>query len=94
VNSTFGVASLSMGGEQPMPVPCGIVESLVMSENSGLLRFDNDLEIGQKVRILSGPFADALCRLVHLDDRGRVLLELMGTEVTAQLDRSYVAPPA
>jgi transcription antitermination factor NusG len=96
VNSTFGVASLSMGGEQPMPVPCGIVESLVMSENSGLLRFDNDLEIGQKVRILSGPFADALCRLVHLDDRGRVrvLLEFMGAEVTAQLDRSCVAPAA
>jgi hypothetical protein len=52
VNSTFGVASLSMGGEQPMPVPGGIVESLVMSD-SGLVRLDNDLEIGQKVRILS-----------------------------------------
>ena len=96
VNSTFGVASLIMGAEQPMPVPCGVVEALVMSENSGLVRLDNDLEIGQKVRILSGPFAGALCRLVHLDDRGRVrvLLELMSTEVTAQLDRSHVAPAA
>lgn len=96
VNSTFGVASLIMGGEQPLPVPYGIVEALAISENSGLVRSDNDLEIGQKVRILSGPFADALCRLVHLDDRGRVrvLLEIMGTEVTAQLDRSYVAPAA
>jgi transcription antitermination factor NusG len=96
VNSTFGVASLIMGAEQPMPVPCGVVEALVITENSGLVRLDNDLEIGQNVRILSGPFADALCRLVHLDDRGRVriLLELMGTEVTAQLDRSYVAPAA
>jgi transcription antitermination factor NusG len=96
VNSAFGVASLIMGGEQPMPVPCGVVESLMMSENSGLVRLNNDPEIGQKVRILSGPFADALCRLVHLDDRGRVrvLLELMGTEVTAQLDRSSVAPAA
>jgi transcription antitermination factor NusG len=96
VNSTFGVASLIMGGEQPMPVPYGVVEALLITENSGLVRLDNDLEIGQRVRILSGPFADALCRLVHLDDRGRVrvLLELMGTEVTAQLDRSYVAPAA
>ncbi len=96
VNSTFGVASLIMGAEQPMPVPCGVVEALVITENSGLVRADNDLEIGQRVRIVSGPFADALCRLVHLDDRGRVrvLLELMGTEVTAQLDRSYVAPAA
>ena len=85
-----------MGTEHPIPVPCGVVEALLITENSGLVRLDNDLEIGQKVRILSGPFADALCRLVHLDDRGRVrvLLELMGTEVTAQLDRSYVAPAA
>jgi transcription antitermination factor NusG len=96
VNSTFGVASLIMGLEHPMPVPYGVVEGLLMTENSGVVRLDNDLEIGQKVRILSGPFADALCRLVHLDDRGRVrvLLELMGTEVTAELDRSYVAPAA
>ncbi len=96
VNSTFGVASLIMGGEQPMPVPNGVVEGLLMSEDSGLVRLENDLAIGQQVRILSGPFADALCRLTHLDDRGRVrvLLELMGTEVTAQLDRSFVAPAA
>jgi transcription antitermination factor NusG len=96
VNGTFGVASLVMGVEQPMPVPSGVVEALVISENSGLVRLDHDLEIGQRVRIVSGPFAEALCRLVHLDDRGRVrvLLELMGTEVTAQLDRARVAPAA
>jgi transcription antitermination factor NusG len=96
VNSTFGVSSLIMGAEHPMPVPYGVAEGLLMAENFGIARLDNDLEVGQKVRIVSGPFADALCRLVHLDDRGRVrvLLELMGTEVTAQLDRSDVAPAA
>jgi len=56
VNSTFGVASLIMGAEQPIPVPCGIVEALVIAtEASGLVRVDSDLEIGQTVRILSGP---------------------------------------
>ncbi len=97
VNSTFGVASLIMGVEQPIPVPQGIVETLVAAtESSGTIRLDSDLEIGQKVRILSGPFAEALCRLVHLDDRGRVrvLLEFMGAEVSARLDRSCVAPAA
>ena len=97
VNSTFGVASMIMGAEQPVPVPCGIVEALVStSEASGLLRLDSDLEVGQKIRILSGPFAEALCDLVHLDDKGRVrvLLEFMGAEVTAQLDRSCIAPAA
>jgi transcription antitermination factor NusG len=95
VNSTIGVASLIMGAEQPTSVPPGIVEALVAaSESSGVVRLDRDLEIGQRLRILSGPFAETLCRLVHLDDRGRVrvLLEFMGAEVAAQLDRSAVAP--
>jgi transcription antitermination factor NusG len=73
VNGTFGVASLIMGAERPSPVPPGVVEALVGScESCGAVRFDDSLEIGQKVRILSGPFAETICRLAHLDDRGRV----------------------
>jgi transcriptional antiterminator RfaH len=86
-----------MGAEQPAPVPPGVVEALVASrENYGAVRLDDSLEIGQKVRILSGPFAETLCRLAHLDGRGRVrvLLEIMGMEVAAQLDRSAIAPAA
>ncbi len=97
VNGTFGVASLIMGAEHPLPVPRGVVEALVAScESCGAVRFDDSLEIGQKVRILSGPFAETLCRLARLDDRGRVrvLIEIMGTEVAAQLDRSAIAPAA
>jgi transcription antitermination factor NusG len=97
VNGTFGVASLIMGADRPVPVPQGVIEALVAScETSGAVRFDDDLEIGQKVRILSGPFAETLCRLAHLDDRGRVrvLIEIMGMEVPAKLDRSAIAPAA
>jgi transcription antitermination factor NusG len=97
VNSTIGVASLIMGVEQPMPVPPGVVEALVAAtESSGDARLDGDLEIGQKLRILSGPFADTLCRLADLDDKGRVrvLFEFLGAEVAPRLDRSLVAPAA
>jgi transcription antitermination factor NusG len=97
VNGTFGVASLVMGAQRPLPVPRGVVEALVAScESCGAVRFDDSLEIGQKVRILSGPFAETLCRLAHLDDRGRVrvLIEIIGMEVAAQLDRSAIAPAA
>jgi hypothetical protein len=83
-----------MRAERPLPVPRGVVDALVAScETCGAGRFDDGLEIGQKVRILSGPFAETLCRLAHLDDRGR-LLEIMGMEVAAQLDRSAIAPAA
>jgi transcription antitermination factor NusG len=97
VNGTFGVASLIMGADQPSALPPGVVEALVAScESCGAVRIDDSLVIGQKVRILSGPFAETLCHLAHLDDRGRVrvLLEIMGMEVAAQLDRSAIAPAA
>lgn len=97
VNGTFGVASLIMGGEQPKPAPQGVVEGLVASCEPGkAVLLEDSLEIGQTVRILSGPFAETLCRLSHLDDRGRVrvLLEIMGMEVAARLDRSAIAPAA
>ncbi len=97
VKGTFGVASLIMGAEQPTPVPSGVVEALIAScESCGPFRLDCSLEIGQKVRIVSGPFADTLCRLAHLDDRRRVrvLLEIMGIEVATQLERSAIAPAA
>jgi transcription antitermination factor NusG len=96
INGTFGVASLIMGAEQPRAVPIGVVEALASRESGGVVRFDDGLEIGQKVRILSGPFAESLCRLAQLDDRGRVrvLLEIMGMEVPAQLERSAIAPAA
>ena len=97
INGAVGVASLIMGGDRPTPVPHGVVEALLaMSECSGMVCLDHKLEVGQKVRILSGPFAETLCRLERLDDRGRVrvLLELMGGPVAAYLDRSAIAPAA
>jgi transcription antitermination factor NusG len=95
INGSIGVASLIMGGDKPIPVPRGVVEALIAArEKSEIVRLDQDLEVGQKVRILSGPFAHALCRLEQLDDRGRVcvLLEIMGGQVAAYLDRSALGP--
>jgi len=80
VNGTFAVAWLIMGADEPRPAPPGVVEALVAScESRGAIRLDDSFEIGQKVRILSEPFAETLCRLAHLDGRGRVrvLLEIM-----------------
>jgi transcription antitermination factor NusG len=97
VNGAIGVASLIMGAEQPIPVPRGVVEALIAARDGcGPVCLDQHLEIGQQVRILSGPFAQALCRLEQLDDRGRVcvLLEIMGGQVAAYLDRSALGPAA
>jgi transcriptional antiterminator RfaH len=59
-------------------------------ETSGAIRLDRDLEVGERARVLSGPFAETLCRIERLDDRGRVrvLLEIMGGQVVAQVNGS------
>ena len=97
VNGTFGVARLVMAGELPAPVPRGIVESLFeLSDSSGLVQFDKGLKPGQKVRILSGPFADLIGELARIDAAGRVqiLLSAMGATVPVTTSAAALAPAA
>ena len=81
INGSLGVVSLIMSGEQPKPVPEGVVEGLAaMADDDGVVDFSEKLAIGANVRVLAGPFADQLGQLIHLNDQGRaqVLLEIMG----------------
>ena len=89
VRSTVGVSRLFTQDGRPVPVPVGIVESLIAQSNGDLTRLDGNLVKGQQVRILSGPFADFVGTLERLDDAGRVqvLLDLMGTAVPVSLRR-------
>ena len=84
VNGTRGVVSLVMCGERPAVVPQGVVECLAaVSTKGGLVQFGYDLNIGQRVKILVGPFAERIGTLRQMDDRGRVsvLLEMLGSHV-------------
>jgi transcription elongation factor/antiterminator RfaH len=97
IRSTVGVSSLFTCGDRPIPVPEGIVESLIArTDGSNLTRLDADLTPGQSVRILTGPFADFVGRLERLDESGRVrvLLDMMGTAVPVALHRSALSPAA
>ena len=90
VNGTIGVSSLVMGDRFPLPVPGGIVEVLLdYRDDSGVCRFDRDLVVGQKVRVVSGPLAEAIGTLDRLDGNGRVrvLLEILGGQALATIDR-------
>jgi transcriptional antiterminator RfaH len=93
VRSTVGVSSLVSCNGRPLPVPAGIVESLIAQSDGDLMRMDTGLVQGQSVRILSGPFADLIGRLERLDGSGRVrvLLEMMGTEVPIAIHRSALS---
>jgi transcriptional antiterminator RfaH len=97
VNSTTGIATLFMAYDRPVPAPDGIVETLVQStDKSGVLQSTDRLQLGQKVRLVAGPFGQALGILDRLDDTGRVevLLEIMGGGICVKLARSWVEPAA
>ena len=95
VNGTHGVVTLIMNGGEPSRVPEGVVESLIeISSDKGVVRFDRDLVPGQKVKILTGPFADFIGTLERLDDQGRVkvLLDMMGGQVPVRSRASELMP--
>jgi transcriptional antiterminator RfaH len=97
VRSTVGVSRLLATQDgRPVPVPIGIVESLIEQSNGSVTRLDARLVKGQQVRILSGPFADFVGTLERLDEAGRVqvLLEMMGTSVPVTLHRSVLSRAA
>ncbi|MER8370165.1 transcription termination/antitermination NusG family protein [Mesorhizobium sp. M1378] len=95
INGTFGVRSLVMQGDWPLPVPSGLVERLIeLTGRDGLLDFSGGLAAGASVRILSGPFAEMIGRLDRLDSAGRarVLVAIMNGEIPVDLDaRDLVA---
>ena len=64
VRSTIGVARLfTQHDGRPVPVPIGIVETLLARSVGNLVRLDAGLVVGQCVRVLSGPFAELRARL-------------------------------
>lgn len=95
INGTPGVRSLVMAGERPLPAPRGLVESFIeLSDKAGLMQ--TALECGQRVEILSGPFASWVGTVERMDDRGRVfvLLRLMNGESAVAMDRASLWPAA
>ncbi|MER9872478.1 transcription termination/antitermination NusG family protein [Mesorhizobium sp. M0195] len=95
INGTFGVRSLVMQGDRPLPVPSGLVERFIaLTGRHGLLDFSGGLAAGASVRILSGPFAEMIGRLDRLDPAGRarVLVAIINGEIPVDLDtRDLVA---
>jgi transcription elongation factor/antiterminator RfaH len=95
VNGTFGVSRLVMRGDQPHPVPPGVVEALIeRADARGILQLAHKLQVGGPVRLMAGPFAEQLAILADLDDSGRVrvLLDILGRQVAISTAANNVLP--
>lgn len=96
IQSTFGVSRLVCNGEDPAPVPPGVVDALRQREDEkGFVRMDlrPSFAVGDKVRVLAGAFIDnaGLFHGIADHDRVSILLDMLGRKVRVLLDADMVA---
>lgn len=92
INATRGIARLIINDvRHPHHLPAPFMAGLMARcDEDGMLQGDTALSPGDKIRVISGPFADIVTSIETLDEKGRlqVLIDLMGQKVRTKL------PPA
>lgn len=96
INGTFGIKQLvGPRPSQPQPVPeCVMGVLLARCVNGVVSSVAPELQPGQTVRLLAGPFADQIATVERLDERDRVfvLLKFLGGATPATVRISDLAP--
>ena len=96
IYSTVGVTRLVCNGDDPTPVPNGVVEALKSREDvGGFIKLDSRsaFRVGDAVRVLDGAFSSCLGLFEGMAERERIaiLLDLLGRKVRVVLDADLVA---
>jgi transcriptional antiterminator RfaH len=96
IRSTFGVSELICNGDNPAPVPSGVVDSIMAREDVGgfvRLAVGPRFSRGDSVRVTDGVFSGCLgiCDGMNDMERVAVLLELLGRKVRVVMDADFVA---
>jgi transcriptional antiterminator RfaH len=96
IQSTVGVNHLICRGDDPVPVPGGVVDGLRSRENDrGFIHLDQRprFAAGEKVRVVDGAFSACLGLYEGMADKERVaiLIDLLGRKVRVVLDGDWVA---
>ena len=95
VNGTYGVSRLVTFGDKPVPIGRDVIETFQLSTGeNGALVFTEPMRPGDRVRLVSGPFADHLGVLETLDRQGRVrlLINLLSGQVRLSALRADLEP--
>ena len=94
IHSTRGVTRLLLHGQSnlhalPAPFKAGL---LARCDNTGLLTAAEDFKPGDRVRLLSGPFAELVTTVEKLEskDRLQVLFDLMGRQTRVSVPSASV----
>lgn len=94
IRSTIGVSDIVRFGEQPTPLPPGVIDTLKSYEDAGgaIEAPRKMINKGDKVSVLEGPFSRllGLCEAVTDSERVMVLLDLLGRKVRVSLSADAV----
>jgi len=76
VDSTFGVASIVKIGHTPTPLPSGLVEQLISlaDANGEVTGRKQAIAVGDRVRVVGGPFDTWIGDVLRLPEKDRILL--------------------
>lgn len=94
INGTRGIARLILTDpRRPLPLPDALMAGLMARcDASGLIAPEAGLRVGDRIRVLSGPFADLVTTIETLPAPARigVLIELMGRKVRTTLPHDQI----
>ena len=90
MHGTGRLVGLVSSADEPVPVASEIVAALRRQESEGafdLISPVQRLRAGDNIRVIEGPFADLVGRLIGVADHERVfvLLDLLGRSVRAEV---------
>lgn len=97
IENTIGVLRLIKSGTVPAALPEGFVEELqTRTDRNGAVLFDDALNKGDTVRLVSGAFDNWFGRVLELPDNDRVtlLLKMVGRDVPLTVLRGHVVKAA
>lgn len=82
---------------EPVVLPAKVVSDLQFAEVAGMFDLRPRAVVyqpGQRVKVVAGPLADRVARIVAAPPTGRihVLMEMFGGQVTAQVDAGQLRP--
>lgn len=93
INSTYGVTRLVSFGSEPAFVPAELVSELMLRcDRDGVFSPLHRLNLGDQVKITTGPFADFVATVeeIESDKRVWVLVELLGRTTRVSVTRRAV----
>ncbi len=76
VDSTFGVANIVKIGAAPAPLPAGLIEQLktLADANGEITGHPETIAVGDRVRVIGGPFDTWIGDVLALPEKDRILL--------------------